>query len=67
MSGDNSIFINVDELIDKLEAIKEDEFSTVKISLETEGYSNVLSLEVVSIDSDEPISYGSIDESTDEI
>ena len=67
MSGDNSIFVNVDELIDKLEAIKEDEFSTVKISLETEGYSNVLSLEVVSIDSDEPISYGSIYESTDEI
>ena len=66
MSSDQFITVDIDELIEKLSAIKEDDFTTVTLSIVGDEYISELAFSVSSFDSEEPISYGSINESSEE-
>ena len=56
-----SVKVDIDELMDKLEAMREDDFVTVEIAFSSNGYEDEIELSAVGIDEDEKISYGKIE------
>lgn len=62
------IKVDIDELLDKLEEVKNDDFATVELTIDTDddGYKELL-VSAVSFDEDEPINYGIIGENEDEL
>ena len=63
----SKIVIDIDELADKLESMREDDYVLAEIEIEDDGYDKVMNISAVSFDSDEPLSYGSIYETSDEL
>lgn len=63
----SKIRVDIDELADKLEAMKEDDYVTTELEIETNGYDSELLISAVSFEENEPISYGSVYEASDEI
>lgn len=61
------IVVDISELIDKLDAMTEDDYVDTLLEIKEDEYTNELEVSAISIDSDEPISYGSIPESSEEI
>jgi len=59
--GNISIRVDIDELIDKLEAIREDDFVTTELSIDSDGYDTELEVSAVSIEDDNNISYGKLE------
>lgn len=64
----NKIRVDIDELVDKLEEVKNDDFATVELTIDTDddGYKELL-VSAVSFDEDEPINYGIVGENEDEL
>lgn len=64
----SKIRVDIDELIDKLEEVKNDDFATVELTIDTDDddYKELL-ISAVSFDEDEPINYGIIGENEDEL
>ena len=60
------IRVDVDELKETIEEIKEDSYSTIELEIEGDGYYNQLNVSAVSIEEPEPIPYGSISEVVNE-
>ena len=61
------IIVDIDELIDKLDAMTEDDFVQAILEISEDEYTSELVLSAVSIDEDEPISYGSIPEASEDL
>lgn len=57
-----SICVDIDELMDKLTAMREDEFVTVKLTIDEDDYVSELYVDAVGIDEDDSRGYGSINE-----
>ena len=60
----NGIKVDIDELMAKLEEIKNDDYETVliRIDIDEDEIDNELSLAAVSFEDEEPINYGTIGE-----
>ena len=56
-----SVKVDIDELMEKLDAMREDDFVTVEIAFSSNGYESEIELTAVGIDDDEKISYGKIE------
>ena len=61
------IRVDVDDLCDKLEAMKEDDYVTVELEIIEDDYSSELAVSAVSFEEDEPISYGTVCQVDDEL
>lgn len=61
------IRVDIDDLSDKLNAMKDEDYVTTELSIEEDAYSAELNVAAVSFDSDEPIDFGSIPESNEEL
>ena len=61
------IRVDVDDLCDKLEAMKEDDYVTVELEIIEDDYSSELAVYAVSFEEDEPISYGTVCQVDDEL
>lgn len=61
------IRVDVDDLCDKLEAMKEDNYVTVELEIIEDDYSSELAVSAVSFEEDEPISYGTVCQVDDEL
>lgn len=60
------IKVDIDELMDRLTEMKEDDYETTELEIDEDVYDTKLNVSAVSFDSDEPIDYGSISETTEE-
>lgn len=60
------IRVDIEALIEKLEAMLEDDYVTAEIEIEDDDYLGELHVSAVSFDS-EPVSYGSLSEIEDEL
>lgn len=60
------IRIDIDELIETLEEIKNDDYTTVEISIDGDGYYNEMSVSAVSLEENDPIPYGTLSEVNNE-
>lgn len=58
----NSINVDIDELIDKLNAMVEDGFVTVKLTIVEDDYISELRVDAVGIDDEDSLGYGSVNE-----
>ena len=56
------IKVDIDELMETVEEIKEDDYTTVELSIDGDGYYNELSLAAISIEEPDPVPYGTISE-----
>ena len=61
-----SLRVNIDELIDKLEAMREDDYVTVVLTIKGDEYDEEMDVSAFSIEDDSLISYGSISGSSEE-
>lgn len=61
------IRVDIDDLTEKLEAMKEDDFVTVELDIVEDDYTSELMLSAVSFEMEEPVSYGSIGQADDEL
>ena len=61
------IRVDVDDLCDKLEAMKEDDYVTVELEIIEDDYSSELAVSAVSFEEAEPISYGTVCQVDDEL
>lgn len=61
------IVVDIDELIDKLDAMTEDDFVQVLLEINEDEYTSELEVSAISIDAEEPISYGSIPEASEDL
>lgn len=59
-TDDVSIRVNIDELIDKLEAMREDDYVTAILTIKCDEYDEDLELAAFSLEDDSSVSYGSI-------
>lgn len=62
-----SITVDIDELVDKLESMKEDDYVSAKLTLVEDDYTNELAIAAVGIEDEEEVSYGTLDETRSEI
>ena len=63
----SKIRVDIDELSEKLDAMREDDYVTAELEIEEDDYSSELHLAAVSLEEEEPISYGSINEIQDDL
>lgn len=63
----NKIKVDIDELIERLNEMKEDDYITVELEIISDRYDSELQLNAVSFESDNPVDYGSIAETSDEL
>lgn len=56
------IKVDIDELIDTIEEVKEDNYTTVELEIESDGYYTELGVAAVSLEEPEPVPYGTISE-----
>lgn len=61
------IRVDIDELGDKIEAMKEDDYVTTELIIDSDGYSTELTINAVGFDEEEPVGYGTIPETLSEI
>ena len=61
------IKVEIDELMDKLNEIKDNDYTTVELLIATDDYDTELCLSAVSFEEDEPINFGSIAELDEEL
>ena len=61
------IRVDIDELCDKLDAMKEDDYVTAELEILEDDYSNELALYAVSFEEEDPVSYGIVCETDDEL
>lgn len=57
-----SIRLDIDDVLEKLEAMKEDDFVTVELTIDSDGYNTEIILCAVGIEEDENISYGRLED-----
>jgi len=63
-----SIRVDIEDLINKLECVKEDDFSTVELEIDNNsGMYRQLNIKAVSMMYEDPIEYGAIGESDIEL
>lgn len=60
------IRVDIEELVEKLEAMLEDNYVTVELDIEDDEYLNELHVSAVSFETD-PLSYGSLTEVEEEL
>lgn len=63
----NKIKVDIDELMERLNEMKEDDYITVELEIISDSYDSELQLNAVSFESDNPVDYGSIAETSDEL
>lgn len=63
----NKIKVDIDELMERLNEMKEDDYITVELEIISDRYDSELQLNAVSFESDNPVDYGSIAETSDEL
>ena len=63
----NKIKVDIDELMERLNEMKEDDYITVELEIISDRYDSELQLNAVSFESDNPVDYGSIAEISDEL
>lgn len=63
----NKIKVDIDELMERLTEMKEDDYITVELEIISDRYDSELQLNAVSFESDNPVDYGSIAETSDEL
>ena len=63
----SKIRVDVDDLLEKLNEVKEDEYTTVELEIDADEYCSELLVSAVSFDMPEPYPYGSLAEIKDEI
>lgn len=61
-----SIRVDIDELMDKLDAMKEDDFVTAELTINSDGYESEIELYAVGIEEDERVSYGVVEGQSDD-
>lgn len=61
------IRVDIDDLYDKLEAMREDDYVTAELEILEDDYSSELAVSAVSFEEDEPISYGTVCQADDEL
>lgn len=61
------IVVDVEELIDKLDEMIEDDYTDVLLEIDEDDYTSELHVSAVSLEDEEPISYGTIYESTEDL
>lgn len=61
------IKVDIDDIIDKLNDMKEDGYETALLQIDGDEYSQEMGVFAVSFDEDEPISYGIVSESDTEL
>lgn len=57
------IQVNIDDLLSKLEAMTEDEYSTVELDIDEDSFDAVLKLTGVGISEEDSRSYGTLEQS----
>lgn len=63
----SKIRVDIDELSEKLDAMREDDFVTAELEIEEDNYDSELKVSAVSFEYDDPISYGVVPEVSDEL
>lgn len=63
----SSIAVSIDDLMDKINSIQEDEHEAVVINVIEDDYTKELEILAVSNETDEPISYGTLEEFREDI
>lgn len=63
----SKIRVDIDDLCDKLEAMKEDDYVTAELEIIEDDYSAELAVSAVSFEETEPISYGTVCQVDDEL
>lgn len=63
----SKIRVDIDELTDKLEAMKEEDYVTAELEIVEDLYASELVLSAVSFEEAEPISFGTIAQTDDEL
>lgn len=61
-----SIRVDIDELAEKLDAMREDDFVTAELTLKSNGYESEIEVYAVGIEEDERVSYGKIEGQSDD-
>lgn len=61
-----SIRVNIDELMTKLEAMREDDYVTAVLTIKSDEYDEEMDVAAFSIEDDSLVSYGSISGSSDD-
>lgn len=61
------IRVDIDELLSRLQEMQSDDYATVQLEITSEKFSNELVISAVSFEYDEPIPYGTLGESEDEL
>jgi hypothetical protein len=61
------IRVDIDELSEKLELMKEDDYVTTELEINDDEYTPELLISAVSFDEEEPISYGTLNEVSEEL
>ena len=60
--SDNSIIISIDNLIDKLQMIKEDYYVKVKLTIDKEDDEKIIELQAIGLYDEDNANYGCIQE-----
>lgn len=63
----SKIRVDIDDLTEKLEAMKEDDYVTAELEILEDSYTSELVVAAVSFEEDTPISYGTVCQTDDEI
>lgn len=63
----SKIRVDIDELCSILDDIKEDDYVTIELDVIEDGYYKEIEVYAVSLEEDEPISYGTVCEAYDEL
>lgn len=63
----SKIRVDVDDLLSKVNAIKEDDFVTLELEIEEDDYIKELSINAIGIDGEDATSYGTLSEVDDEL
>jgi hypothetical protein len=63
----SKIKVDIDEMIERLQEMKEDDYVTAELEIIADSYDCELKLSAVSFDSEEPIDYGTVAETLDEL
>jgi hypothetical protein len=61
-----NIKVDIDDLAERLEAMREDDYVTAELAINSDGYSSELELFAVGIEDEEKLSYGKIEEQSDD-
>lgn len=57
-----NIRVDIDELVDKLESMRDDDYVSAEITITSDGYDSEMEIFAVGIDEDENLSYGKLED-----